>query len=243
MTDPVIQVVPDPAALAQAAAQRIIDAAADAGKRQQIFSIALSGGNTPKSLFHLLAVPPMSKAIDWKNWEVYWSDERCVPPDHPDSNYRMAREALLDHVPIEAGKIHRMRGELDPQQAAMEYGQLLKEKFGDGGMESILLGMGDDGHTASLFPGTAALSETKHRCVANWVPKMNTWRITFSAPFINKAREVMVVVSGKAKADRIEQVLHGPHDPQHLPIQMIQPTEGKLIWLMDAPAAGMDAPD
>jgi 6-phosphogluconolactonase len=240
MPDPVIQVAADPKALAEAAAQRIFAAAHSAADRRQMFSIALSGGNTPKALFQLLAAPPMRDSIDWKRWEIYWGDERCVPPDHPDSNYRMAKEELLDHVPIDPDKIHRMKGELDPNQAAKEYGELLKEKFGDGGLELILLGMGDDGHTASLFPGTAALNETKHRCVANFVPKMKTWRITLTAPFINKSRQVMIVVEGKAKAPRIDEVLHGPRDPQNLPIQLIQPTDGRLIWMLDVPAAGMD---
>jgi 6-phosphogluconolactonase len=181
--------------------------------------------------------------FNWNLWEVYFGDERCVPPDNPDSNYRMARLALLDTVPIDPANVHRMKGEADPQQAAKEYGQLLKAKFGDGGLDLIMLGMGDDGHTASLFPGTAALAETEHRCVANFVPKMNVWRITMSAPFINRAGEVMVLVSGAGKAQRLEQVLQGPRDPQNLPIQMIQPANGKMIWLLDAAAAGMSEQD
>jgi 6-phosphogluconolactonase len=240
MFKPEIQVVPNPPALAAAAAQRILDAE-QAAKIRGVFSIALSGGNTPKTLLELLASDEWRNRFNWNLWEVYFGDERCVPPDHPDSNFRMASVALLDHVPIDPRRIHRMKGEMDPQQAAKEYGLLLKEKFDDGGLDLNMLGMGDDGHTASLFPGTAALKETEHRCIANFVPRLNVWRITMSAPFINRSREIMVLVSGAGKTQRLDQVLQGPRDPENLPIQMIQPTSpaGKMIWLLDAAAAGM----
>jgi 6-phosphogluconolactonase len=240
MFKPEIQVVPDPAALAVAAAQQILEAE-QAAKVRGSFSIALSGGHTPQALLELMASDTWRDRFNWDLWEIYYGDERCVPPDHPDSNYRMTRLALLDHVPIDPRRIYRMKGEADPQQAAKDYGLLLKENFKDGGLDLNMLGMGDDGHTASLFPGTAALKETEHRCVANFVPRMNTWRITMSAPFINRSREIMVLVSGAGKAQRVEQVLLGPRDPENLPIQMIQPSSpnGKMIWLLDAPAAGM----
>jgi 6-phosphogluconolactonase len=240
MVDPKIEVVPEISELAEAAAGHILDAQASAVREREIFSIALSGGNTPKTLFELMASDPWRSRFDWSRWEVYFGDERCVPPDHPDSNFRMARLALLDHVPIDPARIHRMKGEMDPQQAAREYGELMKEKFGDDGLDVNLLGMGDDGHTASLFPGTAALAEKDHRCVANFVPRLDVWRITLSAPFINKSRQVMVLVSGAGKAQRLDQVLNGPRDPDNLPIQMIQPVSGRMLWLMDAAAAGMD---
>lgn len=240
MPKPHIQVVANPAAIAEAAAEKIISAAADAIPRRGGFSIALSGGSTPKTLFQLLATDPFSKRIGWKNWHIYFGDERCVPPAHPDSNFRMASEALLDHVAVPADHIHRMKGEIEPEKAAMEYGQLLKQNFADGGLDVVLLGMGDDGHTASLFPHTAALVETHHRCVANYVEKLNAWRITMTAPFINRAGQIIVMVSGSAKAKRIEQALQGPPDPQNLPIQMIAPTDGQIVWLMDAAAAGME---
>jgi len=239
MSTPTIQVVPDASAIAVAAAQKIIEIADAAIPHRGNFSIALSGGSTPKTLFQLLATDYFIKRIDWKNWQIYFGDERCVPPAHPDSNFRMARESLLDHVDIPPDHIHRMKGEIEPQQAAIEYGQLLKQNFGDAGLDVILLGMGDDGHTASLFPHTAALAESHHRCVANYVEKLGVWRITMTAPFINRAGQIIVMVSGAAKAKRIDQVLTGPRDPQTLPIQMIDPTDGNLLWLMDAPAAGM----
>jgi 6-phosphogluconolactonase len=150
----------------------------------------------------------------------------------------MAREAMLSRVPVPSENVFRMRGEIDPNEAAVEYGRLLKEHFGDGGLDLILLGMGDDGHTASLFPGTAALNETKHRCVANFVPKMNAWRITMSAPFINRADQVVFMVSGAGKAKVLREVLEGPRDPQRLPSQLIHPVNGGLTWLLDSAAAG-----
>jgi 6-phosphogluconolactonase len=243
MQEPSIQVVADPPAMAVTAAERIIQLADAAIAAQQVFSIALSGGNTPKTLFELLASPAYLRRVKWQNWEIYFSDERCVPPDDPQSNYRMARQAMLDRVPIKSQNVHRMPGEIDPQQAAMQYGQLLKDKFGDGGLDVILLGMGDDGHTASLFPGTAALNETHHRCVANFVPKLNAWRLTMTAPFINRAAEVIILVADAAKAKRVAEVLEGPRDPQRLPIQLIQPDPGRLLWIMDRAAAGMDKLD
>jgi 6-phosphogluconolactonase len=153
----------------------------------------------------------------------------------------MAREALLEKVSIPAQNIHRMRGEIDPQQAAKEYGQLLKDHQGDGGLDLVLLGMGDDGHTASLFPHTDALREQKHRCVANYVEKLKTWRLTLTAPFINRASQVIVLVAGVAKADRVTEVLELADDPDRLPIQMIdpRPNGGTLLWMLDAAAAGM----
>jgi 6-phosphogluconolactonase len=239
MGERIIQVVPDVKALAVAAAERIITLSDDAKSRRETFSIALSGGNTPKTLFELLATDAYSQRINWDHWEIYWGDERCVPPTDSESNFRMAAQAMLDHVPIPPENIHRMKGELDPQQAAIEYGQLLKQKFGDGGMNLILLGMGDDGHTASLFPHTEALKETKHRCVANFVAKMNVWRITMSAPFINRAHTIIEMVAGASKASRLEEVLQGPPRPEDYPVQMIDPIEGEMIWLLDAAAAGM----
>ena len=237
--DPEIKVLPDVPDVAHEAAERIVDAANLAAEEGRTFSIALSGGSTPKALFELLAGPAYRSRVDWPKVEVFFGDERNVPPDHKDSNYRMAREALLSKVPIPGDNVYRMAGELDANEAAKQYGQILKEKFGDGGLDVVLLGMGDDGHTASLFPGTAALGETKHRCVANRVDKLNTWRITLTAPFINRSRQVMVLVTGASKRQRLAEVLEGPRDPQRLPVQLIDPAAGRITWLVDAAAAGM----
>jgi 6-phosphogluconolactonase len=239
MTNTEIKVVPDPKSLTEEAARRIVAAAeAKLADNNHFFSLVLSGGSTPKTLYELLASEPYRSQLNWSKIEIYFGDERCVPPDHPDSNYLMAYNAMLSKLPLPEPNIHRMRGEIPPDQAAIEYGQLLKDKFKDGGPDMVLLGMGDDGHTASLFPGSAALDETHHRCTANYVEKFKTWRVTMTYPFLNKASEVMMLISGLGKAKRLEEVLEGPRDPKRLPIQGIQPA-GKLIWLLDAPAASM----
>jgi len=237
--DPEIKVLPDSAGIAVEAAERVIAAANRAAGEGRSFSIALAGGSTPKALYELLASEAYKSRIDWPRVEVFFGDERTVPPDHKDSNYRMANETLLSRVPIPGDNVYRMAGEVEPNEAAKEYGQMLKEKFGEGGMDLVLLGMGDDGHTASLFPATEALKETKHRCVANFVPKLSTWRLTLSVPFINRADNVMFLVSGASKAARLQEVLEGPRDPTRLPSQLIQPATGRMTWLVDAPAAGM----
>jgi 6-phosphogluconolactonase len=239
---PEIRVFSDPHAIAVEAADRIARAADEAIALTDRFSIALSGGSTPKLLHQRLA-ERYRDAIDWTKVEIFFGDERCVPPDRRDSNYRMAAETLLSKVPIPGDNVYRMRGELDPNTAAREYGLMLKEKFGDGGLDMVLLGMGEDGHTLSLFPGTAAVSETHHRCVANYAENSTTgksWRITLTAPFVNRSRDVMVLVAGANKAETLSQVLEGPRDLQRWPIQLIQPASGRMTWLLDAPAAGMN---
>jgi 6-phosphogluconolactonase len=237
MSEHEIKIVPDAKAVAESAAALIVGAATQAIQLSGTFTIALSGGSTPKTLFELLAGDEYREQIDWTKVEVFFGDERAVGPDDPESNYRMAKETLLSKVPIKRQNVHRMRGEIDPNEAAIEYGRLLKERFGEeGGLDLALLGMGDDGHTASLFPHTAALKEVRHRCVANFVPKLDTWRITMTAPFLNRSREVIVLVSGEKKAPVLREVLLGPRDPERLPIQMISPSHGKMIWLIDEAA-------
>ncbi len=239
MITPQIKVLPDANAIAIEAAERIIAASKNAIELFDEFSLVLSGGSTPKMLYELLASDEYRERIEWAKLRIFFGDERCVPPDHPDSNYRMARIALLSEVPIPGDNIYRMRGEIDPEAAAIEYGKMLKEKFADAGPDLVLLGMGDDGHTASLFPQTTALKETSHRCVSNYVDKLGTWRITLTAPFINRADEVLVLVSGAAKASKLTEVLEGPREPERLPIQLIEPASGKMTWLIDIAAAGM----
>ena len=241
MTQPEIKVLPDPPGVAEEAAVRIVQAAEEAIALSERFTLALSGGSTPKLLHQLLATK-YRDAIEWARVEIFFGDERCVPPDHIESNYLMARETLLSKVPIPGDNIYRMRGEIDPNEAAREYGLMLKEKFGDRGLDLILLGMGEDGHTLSLFPGTEAVRESHHRCVANYAEHSTTgksWRITLTTPFVNCSRDVLVLVAGAAKAKTLAQVLEGARDPDRFPIQLIQPHAGKLTWLIDAPAAGM----
>jgi 6-phosphogluconolactonase len=235
-----IRVFPDSPAVARAAADIILGVAAARAAAGQNFSLVLSGGSTPKLLYQLLAAEPYRSKIDWSKFEIFFGDERCVAPDHADSNFKMANEALISRVPLKAENIHRMRGEIDPNQAAIEYGQMLKARFGEGGPDITLLGMGDDGHTASLFPHTAPITETHHRCVAHYVEKSTTgksWRITLTPPFFNRSAQVLLLVTGAAKAPRVAEIMNGPKDPQRLPIQIIQPTSGALIWMLDEPAA------
>lgn len=235
-----IKVLPDVAGIARETADLIVASALDAISIKGTFSLALSGGHTPEALYALLAEEPYRSAVDWAKVEIFFGDERCVPPDSPESNYGMARTKMLSKLPIPGDNVYRMRGEIDPNEAAKEYGQMVKEKFGDGGIDLVLLGMGPDGHTASLFPGTEALNETRHRCVANYVPKLKAWRITLTAPFINRSGAVAILVAGKDKAERLQEVLEGPRDPQKLPIQLIRPESGSLLWLVDVAAAGME---
>jgi 6-phosphogluconolactonase len=230
-----IRVLPDSPAVARAAADIILGVAAGRAAAGQNFSLVLSGGSTPKLLYQLLAAEPYRSKIDWSKFEVFFGDERCVPPDHVDSNFKMANDALISRVPLKAENVHRMRGEIDPNQAAIEYDQMLKARFGDGGPDITLLGMGDDGHTASLFPHTPPITETHHRCVAHYVEKST--RITLTPPFFNRSAQVLLLVTGASKAARVAEIMNGPKDPQRLPIQVIQPGSGKLIWMLDEPAA------
>ena len=239
MIVPQIKVLPGLPEIAREAAERIVVLAEEMIDTRGDFAIVLSGGSTPKALYELLASDEYRERINWLKVQVFFGDERCVPPEHADSNYRMARIALLSEVPIPGDNVYRIRGEIDPNEAAIEYGKLLKEKFGDSGPDLVLLGMGDDGHTASLFPNTAALNETRHRCVANYVEKLNAWRITLTAPFINLAEQVLFMVAGAEKASRVQEVLEADPDPDRLPAQLIRPASGKLTWLLDAAAAGM----
>jgi len=246
MTAPNIRVLPTADAMIAEAADRIIQAASESVDLFDRFSLFLSGGSTPKPLYELLASEDFSDVIPWNKVEVFFADERCVPPDHPDSNFRMIAETLLTKVPLPRDNIYRMKGEIDPNAAAREYGVMLKEKFSETGPDFMLLGMGSDGHTASLFPHSEALGEKKHRCVAQFVENSTTgksWRITLTAPFINSARDVLVLVAGEEKAKPLQQVLEGPPDPDRLPLQLIQPENGRMAYLIDVAAAGMNEAD
>jgi len=228
--------------VAQAAAQLFSDFATHAISTRGIARIAISGGKTPEAVFALLASEPYRSQIDWQKLQLFWVDERCVPPSDAESNFRMTKEALLSKVPLPPANIFRMEGELDPEEAASRYESTLRNTMKLEGAESpafdlLLLGMGDDGHTASLFPHTAALHELGRIVVANRVPQKDTWRITLTWPVINQAREVAFLIEGKAKAAVLAEVLTGPHDPERLPSQLIRPSNGKLRFLLDDAAA------
>jgi 6-phosphogluconolactonase len=236
----------DGAALAQRAAKQFVNVAEEAVAKRGRARIAISGGSTPKAAFQLLADPsePFLKRMPWKDLDLYWVDERTVPPDNPDSNYRMTREAMLDHVPLKAEQVHRMEGELEPQVAAARYESLLRNTFRLEGAETprfdlIALGMGDDGHTASLFPRTDAIHELGRLVTANQVPQKDTWRITLTWPVINQASSVFFLIGGKNKAELVKEVFTGPRDPERLPSQLIWPSSGILTLILDKDAAAL----
>ncbi|MCS7033456.1 MAG: 6-phosphogluconolactonase [Phycisphaerae bacterium] len=242
-----IRVFADQRAMVEEAASRIVAAARRAHDAGRLFTLFLSGGSTPRALYQLLASEPWKPRIDWRNVGLYFGDERCVPPDSPHSNWRMAQETLIREIPIPSNQVYRMKGEIDPQLAAKEYGKMLKEHFDSGGADLMLLGMGIDGHTASLFPGTSAVREADHRCVANRIPDDYNlspippgthWRITVTFPFINRSGEVLILCAGADKSETVKAVLEGPHDPDRLPIQRVNPAAGgNLSWFLDAAAA------
>ena len=232
-----LHVLPTPNEVARTAAEFVAIAAAETpGGR---FTIALAGGATPRRLYQLLASSPWVERIAWSRWHVFWGDERCVPPEHPDSNYRMAREALLDHVPLTAGQLHPMRGEAAPQEAAEGYEGELRRVFQTPvpAFDLILLGLGEDGHTASLFPGTAALREEGRLVVANWAPQLEAHRLTFTLPLINAARRVAFLVADAAKAQALRRVLAPASTDQPPPAAMVRPTSGVLHWFVTSQAA------
>jgi 6-phosphogluconolactonase len=248
MTD--VQTYPDAENLTRAAAEHFLTLAGAAIAARGRFAVAFSGGSTPRATYALLATPELAAQVDWSCVHVFWGDERCVPPDHPDSNYRMAREALLDHVPIPAQNVHRIRGEVEPEEAAAEYERTLRTFFSPVPEERraepeqsaphfdlVLLGMGGDGHAASLFPGSAALHERMRWVVAYYVDKLQAWRVTLTPVAINAAAQVTFIVSGVGKAKRLQQVLVGPYQPDVLPAQIVRPDGGRLLWLVDAAAA------
>jgi len=219
---------------------RFINSAQAAITLQGRFSVVLAGGNTPKRVYELLASERYRSRTGWASVHIFFGDERCVPPDHPDSNYRMIKESLLSHVPIPAVHVHRMRGEDDPALSARLYEEGLRAFFEDAAwprFDLILLGMGEDGHTASLFPGTAALREKKAWVVANWVEQLKAFRLTLTVPAICYAAHIVFLVTGEAKARRLHEVLNGPRNPERLPAQLIQPVDGLLEWLVDRAAA------
>ena len=235
-----VQVFDDAESVARAAAESFIQLSLEAVKERGAFSVALSGGTTPRRVYELLASDEYGGRVEWPKVHVFFGDERTVPPDHADSNYRMAREALLSHVSIPAENVHRIEGLGDAAANASDYESVMRGFFGDADwprFDLVFLGMGDDGHTASLFPETSALGETRAWAVANWVEKLGAWRITLTAPAVNAARRVVFLVTGASKSERLHEVLNGAHDPSHLPSQMIRPREGALAWYVDRAAA------
>jgi 6-phosphogluconolactonase len=239
-----IQIVPNADALCLAAATAFVSSAEAAVREKGSFTVVLSGGSTPKNLYALLADNASWRVrVPWEKVHFFWGDERHVLPDHPESNYRMAHEAMLSKVSIPAANIHRIKSEyVDAGQAAWEYEQTLQEFFHlTAGQypcfDLVFLGLGPDAHTASLFPGTQALHEQQRLVVANWVGKFHTERITMTAPVLNNAACIVFLVSGEEKALPLKAVLEGRYEPSQLPAQLIHPHHGRLLWLVDQAAA------
>ena len=234
-------------ALAQAAAEECVRLALEAVEARGRFSIALAGGSTPKRLYTLLASGqyPPSTRFPWERTHFFWGDERHVPPDHADSNYRMAFETMLSKVPVVPSQVHRIKSEnLDAAKAAQTYEEDLLQYFrltpGTWPQfDLVLLGLGPDGHTASLFPETEVLDEMARLAAAVWVPKFQSWRITLTAPLLNHAAHVLFLVSGKDKAEALRAVLQGDFEPHRFPAQLIRPAQGSQQWLVDRDAAAL----
>jgi 6-phosphogluconolactonase len=226
-----------PQELAQAAARDFATKAEAAIGERGRFAVALAGGSTPEATYEVLA-NDYAGALDWSKVHVFFGDERTVPPNHEDSNYRMAHETLLSRVPV--GSVHRMRGELPPAEAAAAYEEELRGFFGTSdeppSLDLILLGIGEDGHTASLFPETSALEVQDRWVVANPVLKLETTRLTLTVPVINSARSVNFLVAGESKAEALKQILKGDADPRQYPAKLVRPAGGP-VWMVDQAAA------
>lgn len=234
-----IDVVPDAQSLAQRAAEIFIERAGQPESPDGMFTVALSGGNTPRALYELLADPEHRDKVPWDRTQVFFSDERFVPPDSSESNFHAAQESLLSKVDIPERFVHRVATvDVEPGESAALYDEGIRRVFhADPGVapsfDLILLGLGTDGHTASLFPDTTALGDDTDLVAANAVPKLNTTRITFTYPLINAARTIMFLVAGEDKADAVSRVMAG----EDLPAARVRPTNGRLIWLLDDAAA------
>jgi len=242
----IVRLHPNPSLLAVSAAIHFLELAQAAIASRGQFNVALSGGSTPRLAYELLASQQYATLLDWSSVHIFWGDERCVPPDHPDSNYHMAWETLLNRVPIPSENIHRMHGEAEPESAAMEYEQLLRKTFSvemgpSATFDLVLLGLGEDGHVASLFPGSPALGEYERWVLAiehTQPPAPLVNRLTVTLPILNTATQVTFLVAGAGKGHILRRVWSPPIDDQPaLPAQLIQPANGNLLWLVDEAAA------
>jgi 6-phosphogluconolactonase len=237
-----IRILTTPQELFSAAAEEVIRAANEAVKARGKFTLALSGGSTPKALYNLLATNART-ALPWERMYFFWGDERHVPPNDPDSNYRIVNEAMLSKVSVPPANVFRMEAENpDASAAAAAYEQTLRKFFqldanGVPRFDLILLGMGPDGHTASLFPGTEGLKEKSRLVIANWVEKLKTHRLSFTLPVLNAAHTVAFLVSGTDKASALKAVLEGNDPGEQYPAKLVRPKDGKLIWFLDRAAA------
>ncbi len=242
--NPETQIVATAEELGLAAALQFVCRAKEAVQEKGMFTAALSGGSTPRSMYSRLACDAeLYKQLSWDSVHFFWSDERHVPPDHADSNFRMAHEVMLSKLPVPPENVHRVKGEYeDADGAATEYERTLCDFFSlrpgkFPRFDLVLLGMGADGHTASLFPGSDAVRERQRLVVANWVETFNAYRITLTLSVLNSAAEVIFLVGGEDKAGMLRTVLCGEYQPERYPAQLIRPSSGNLLWLVDKPAA------
>ncbi len=242
--EPQLRVFDNPEALARAAAEEFLRRATAKAEAGQLFAVCLAGGSTPKGLYGRLAEAPYGNKIPWSRVAIFWGDERTVPPDHPDSNFAVADGALLYRVPIPAANVHRIEGEQpNPAEAAASYEEGLRRFFGIRAGELprfdlVFLGLGADGHTASLFPGSEALAETRRLVVAPWVEQLGTYRVSLTCPVFNNAACIMFIVTGAEKADILRRVFKATGEDPPLPAQLIRPQDGELLWYVDREAAG-----
>ena len=240
-----VQILTDATAIARRAAEQIVESAVTAVKESRVFTIALAGGSTPKTLYSLLATDTTFKSqMPWEKTQFFFGDERHVPPDDADSNFRMANESMLSKVSLRPEQVVRIKGEYDDaEKAAKEYEQALCSWFKLSErqlprFDIVLLGMGDEGHTLSLFPGTKALHDNGRLVMSNWIGKLFTQRVTITAPVANNSALAIFMVTKADKALALKGVLEGPYEPEQLPAQLIQPKNGKVLWLVDTTAAG-----
>ena len=228
-----------PADVAKALADLFIRYAASAIEGSGRFIVSLAGGTTPKATYSMFPAPPYAGAIDWGAVEIFFGDERCVPPSDAQSNYKMAFESFIGPLGIPDAHVHRMRGEDDPRQAAIAYRGVLFDELGEQpSFDLAMLGIGPDGHTASLFPGQDPLVENEQKVRAVYSESQSQWRLTLTPSVLNAAQAVVFTAEGAAKAGVIAAVRQGPYDPVKLPAQIIAPSDGELIWLIDKAAAG-----
>jgi 6-phosphogluconolactonase len=236
-----IAIYPDIDTLSQHAAQYVVRIASESIAARGRFTIALSGGTTPPILYTLLGMQPYSSQINWQQVYIFWGDERCVSPDNPDSNYYMAQEVLLSKIPIPALQVHRMPADQPDRDAASQaYTAEMQRAFGTHGIPNfdlIQLGMGPEGHTASLFPHQASLHEAQRLVMPVSVPKPPPDRLTFTPPLLNAARNILFLVTGSEKAEALQAVLEGEYQPEQYPAQIVRPTDGEVVWMLDNAAA------
>ncbi len=236
-----IRIFPNRKELILATTEKIIGCIEEATRKRGCCDFVLAGGNTPRDVYALLSTQPYKDRVCWDDVSLFWGDERTVSPDDLESNYRMVKQTLLDHIAIPERNVHRIRGETEPRQAASEYEKLLSSHFkGDRPrFDFVLLGLGNDGHTASLFPGTEVIGENDQLVAAVYVPKFGTWRVSLTLPVLNAAYEIVFLASGRAKSDIVRRVMCSQKPNKELPATLVTPHSGAVSWMLDSDAASL----